>query len=151
MRYKFVASIAVAILLSLPVAAQNTAAPQAKSAIDAAVAAMGTAGLQSVQYSGKGSFYATGQAFEPGGAWPRYTITKYTMLVNYITPAMRQELVRIDDEKPPRGGGVGGYNPVTFQGGIRPAPGEMVENQTIDGKTEAGARSASADARNDER
>ena len=139
MKHKFVASIAAAILLSLPVAAQNTAAPQAKSAIDAAVAAMGTAGLQSVQYSGKGSFYATGQAFEPGGAWPRYTITKYTMLVNYITPAMRQEFVRIDDEKPPRGGGVGPYNPVTFQGGIRPAPGEMVENQTIDGKTEAGA------------
>jgi glyoxylase-like metal-dependent hydrolase (beta-lactamase superfamily II) len=52
---------------------------------------------------------------------------------------MRQELTRIDDEKPPRGGGVGGYNPTTFQGGIRPAPGDMVENQTTDGHGEVGA------------
>jgi glyoxylase-like metal-dependent hydrolase (beta-lactamase superfamily II) len=61
------------------------------------------------------------------------------MAVNYTAPAMRQELMRIDDEKPPRGGGVGGYNPVTFQGGIRPAPGEIPENQMTDGHTEVGA------------
>jgi glyoxylase-like metal-dependent hydrolase (beta-lactamase superfamily II) len=100
---------------------------------------MGTAGLQSVQYTGAGQFYASGQAYEPGGPWPRYTLKKYTMSVNYTAPAMRQEVVRIDDERPPRGGGVGGFNPVTFQGGIRPAPGEMVENQNTDGRTEAGA------------
>ena len=127
-----------ATLLSLPLAPQN-AGSDAKALIDAATAAMGTAKLQSVQYSGTGSFYATGQAYEPGGPWPRYTIKKYTMYVNYTAPAMRQELVRIDDEKPPRGGGVGGYNPVTFQGGIRPAPGDMVENQNTDGRTEVGA------------
>ena len=103
------------------------------------MAAMGTAGLQSVQYTGTGQFYASGQAYEPGGPWPRYTLKKYTMSVNYTAPAMRQEVVRIDDERPPRGGGVGGYNPVTFQGGIRPAPGEMVDNQNTDGHTEAGA------------
>ena len=59
-------SIAATILLSLPVTAQNAgpqnAGSEAKTAIDAAVAAMGTAGLQSVQYSGTGSFFATGQA-----------------------------------------------------------------------------------------
>ena len=126
------------MLLSLPAVAQNKGA-DAKAAIDAAIAAMGTSGLQSVQYTAKGSFYATGQAFEPGGPWPRYTITKYTMAVNYMAPAMRQELVRIDDEKPPRGGGVGGFNAVTFQGGIRPAPGEIPENQMTDGRSEAGA------------
>jgi glyoxylase-like metal-dependent hydrolase (beta-lactamase superfamily II) len=130
--------LAVAMLLSLRVAAQDTAS-QAKPAIDAAMAAMGTAGLQSVQYTGTGQFYASGQAYEPGGPWPRYTLKKYTMSVNYTAPAMRQEVVRIDDERPPRGGGVGGYNPVTFQGGIRPAPGEMVDNQNTDGRTEAGA------------
>lgn len=129
---------AAALLLSLHVAAQN-AGPEAKTEIDIAVAAMGTAGLQSIQYSGTGSFYATGQAYEPGGPWPRYSVKKYTMLVNYTGLAMRQELVRIDDEKPPRGGGVGGYNPTTFQGGIRPAPGDMVENQNTDGHTDVGA------------
>jgi glyoxylase-like metal-dependent hydrolase (beta-lactamase superfamily II) len=127
-----------AMLLALPTAAQNSSS-DAKTVMDAATAAMGSAKLQAVQYSGTGSFYATGQAYEPGGPWPRYTLKKYTMYANYTAPAMRQELVRIDDEKPPRGGGVGGYNPVTFQGGIRPAPGDMVENQNIDGHTEAGA------------
>jgi hypothetical protein len=112
--------LAAAMLLSLHVAAQDTAS-QAKPAIDAAMAAMGTAGLQSVQYTGTGQFYASGQAYEPGGPWPRYTLKKYTMLVNYTAPAMRQEVVRIDDERPPRGGGVGGYNPVTFQGGGIPS------------------------------
>ena len=138
MKKTFVIAIVATLLLSLRVSAQN-AGSDAKAAIDAAVAAMGTGGMKSIQYSGTGSFYATGQAYEPGGPWPRYTLKKYTMLVNYTAPAMRQELVRIDDEKPPRGGGVGGYNPTTFQGGIRPAPGDMPENQTIDGQNEAGA------------
>jgi glyoxylase-like metal-dependent hydrolase (beta-lactamase superfamily II) len=59
--------------------------------------------------------------------------------VNYATPMMRQELVRIDDETTPRGGGVGGYNPVTFQGGIRPTAGPMAETQNTDGRMEVGA------------
>ena len=138
MKKTSVTIFAAAMLLSLRVAAQDTSA-QAKSAIDAAVTAMGSASLQSLQYTGSGQFYATGQAYEPGGPWPRYTLKKYTMSVNYTAPAMRQQVVRIDDERPPRGGGVGGYNPVTFQGGIRPAPGEMIDNQNIDGHTEAGA------------
>ena len=138
MKKLFVVAIAATMLLSLQVAAQNAGA-DAKTVIDAAVTAMGTAKLQSIQYNGTGSFYATGQAYEPGGPWPRYTLKKYTMLVNYTAPNMRQELVRIDDDKPPRGGGVGGYNPTTFQGGIRPAPGDMVENQNTDGNTDVGA------------
>lgn len=142
MKKAFWVATAAIVLLSLNAADKNAASggqQNAKSVIDAALAAMGTASLQSIQYSGTGSFYATGQAYGPGGPWPRYTIKKYTMLVNYNAPAMRQELVRIDDEKPPRGGGVGGYNPTTFQGGIRPAPGDMVENQNTDGRTEIGA------------
>ena len=138
MKKLFLVAIAATMLLSLHVVAQNAGA-DAKTVIDAAMAAMGTDKLQSIQYSGTGSFFATGQAYEPGGPWPRYTVKKYTMLLNYTAPAMRQELVRIDDEKPPHGGGVGGYNPTTFQGGIRPAPGDMVENQTTDGHTEVGA------------
>ena len=131
---------AVALLLfGLTRSAAQNAGSDAKTAIDAAAAAMGTGTLQSVQYAGTGQFFATGQAYHPGGPWPRYTLSKYTMSVNYTAPAMRQEVVRIDDERPPRGGGVGGFNPVTFQGGIRPAPGEIVDNQNTDGHTEAGA------------
>jgi glyoxylase-like metal-dependent hydrolase (beta-lactamase superfamily II) len=128
-----------AMLLVSPNTNAQSRTPDPRTVIEAATAAMGTVRLQSIEYGGKGSFYATGQAYEPGGPWPRYTITKYHMAINYTGPAMRQDLTRIDDERPPLGGGVGGYNPVTFQGGIRPAPGDMVESQVTDGRSEPGA------------
>jgi glyoxylase-like metal-dependent hydrolase (beta-lactamase superfamily II) len=96
---------------------------------------LGTAKLRWVQYTGTGSNNSTGQAYTTGGPWPRFTVTKYTMSIDYALPAMRQELVRIDDARPPRGGGAGGYNPTTFQGGIRPVPGDVIQNQTIDART----------------
>jgi glyoxylase-like metal-dependent hydrolase (beta-lactamase superfamily II) len=132
------AATAVVILLSLHAAAQ-TSAPDAGALINAATAAMGTAKLRSLQYTATGSFFATGNAYTSGGPWPRFTVTKYTMSIDYSLPAMRQELVRVDDAKPPRGGGAGGYNPTTFQGGIRPIPGDMIQNQTFDGRNQAGA------------
>jgi len=138
MKKLFVIAVAVATVLSLRPFAQN-AAQNARAAIDAAAAAMGTTALQSVQYSGTGSVNPTGQAFTSGGPWPRFTVTKYTMSVNYAAPAMRQELVRVDNQLPTRGGGAGGFNPATGQGGIRPIPGDIIQNQTTDGRTEAGA------------
>ena len=135
---RFGLAIAATGLLSLGVAAQN--APQdPKATIDAALAAMGTASLQSIQYTGTGSNYAMGQNYVSGGPAPRYTVKKYAMAVNYTVPSMRLEMVRIDDEKPPLGGGAGGYNPATFQGGIRPVMGDIIQNQNTDGRTEAGA------------
>ncbi len=138
MKKTFAIAVAATMLLSLEVAGQNTA-QDARAVIDAAAAAMGTAGLQSIRYSGTGSTDPTGQAYLSGGPWPRFKVTKYTMSVNYTAAAMRQDLVRIDDEKPPRGGGAGGYNPVTFQGSIRPIPGDIIQNQNTDGRTEVGA------------
>jgi glyoxylase-like metal-dependent hydrolase (beta-lactamase superfamily II) len=137
MKRVLAAGAAVAVL-SLHAVAQ-TSAPDAGALINAATAAMGTAKLRSLQYTATGSFGATGNAYTSGGPWPRFTVTKYTMSIDYSVPAMRQELVRIDDAKPPRGGGAGGYNPTTFQGGIRPVPGDMIQNQTLDGRTQAGA------------
>jgi glyoxylase-like metal-dependent hydrolase (beta-lactamase superfamily II) len=135
---RVLAATAAVAFLSLHAAAQ-TSAPDAGALINAATAAMGTAKLRSLQYTATGSFNATGNAYTSGGPWPRFTVTKYTMSIDYSVPAMRQELVRIDDAKPPRGGGAGGYNPTTFQGGIRPVPGDMIQNQTLDGRTQAGA------------
>ena len=135
---KVLAATAAVTFLSLHAVAQ-TSAPDAGALISAATAAMGSAKLRSLQYTATGSFFATGNAYTSGGPWPRFTVTKYTMSIDYSLPAMRQELVRIDDVKPPRGGGAGGYNPTTFQGGIRPVPGDMIQNQTFDARTQAGA------------
>src|ERR1700752_5397037 len=135
---RILAVIAAVTGLSLHVAAQNNN-PDAAALISTATKAMGTANLRTLQYTGPGSINPTGQAYTTGGAWPRYTVTKYTMSVDYAVPAMRQELVRIDDAKVPRGGGAGGYNAQTFQGGIRPIPGDIVQNNTINGRNENGA------------
>ena len=131
--------IAASLLFSLHIQAQQPPAADADAVIKAVTTAMGTARLRAVQYTGTGSTNPTGQAYTSGGAWPRYTVTKYTMSIDYSVPAMRQELVRIDDAKVPRGGGAGGYNPQTFQGGIRPIPGDIIQNNTIDARNNQNA------------
>src|SRR4029453_18598363 len=135
---RFLAVIAAVTILSLQATAQNNP-PDAGALISDATKAMGTTSLRSLQYTGTGSINPTGQAYTTGGAWPRYTVKKYKMSIDYSVPAMRQEPVRIDDAKVPRGGGAGGYNPQTFQGGIRPIPGDIIQNNTINGRAQAGA------------
>ena len=138
MRRMFVVIVAAATLVSIHAAAQQPTT-DVDRVVQAVTAAMGTARLRSLQYTGTGSTNPTGQAYTTGGPWPRYTVTKYTMSIDYALPVMRQELIRIDDARPPRGGGAGGYNPQTFQGGIRPIPGDIVQNTTIDGRQQNGA------------
>jgi glyoxylase-like metal-dependent hydrolase (beta-lactamase superfamily II) len=130
-----------AVVLSLfsPYLFAQRSTEDPKAAIDAAGIAMGTTNLQTIQYSGTGSMYPTGQAYTSGGPWPRFTVTKYAMSINYASPSMRQEVVRVDDQRPTRGGGAGGFNPATGQGGIRPVPGDIIQNQTVDTRTEVGA------------
>src|SRR5437870_12896247 len=126
MKTSFTLVVAAATFLSLHAAAQN-AALDAGAVISAVNTAMGTAKVRSVQYTGTGSTNPTGQAYTSGGPWPRYTVTKYTMSVDYSLPAMRQELVRIDDATPPRGGGAGGVDPAPSPARRRPNPGAFVQ------------------------
>lgn len=86
-------AVVAAVSLSFEVAAQD-----AKAVIDTAARAMGTDRLHAIQYSATGSTYGFGQAIGPGQPWPRFTITKYVAAINYAGPALREELVRIDDE-----------------------------------------------------
>jgi len=111
-------TIAGALLASPHVAAQD-----AKAVLAAASKAMGADTLRSVEYSAtRGKTYAVGQSPGPGKPWPRFTIIKYNAAINFEAPAMREEIVRVDDENPPRGGGAGPYVAATQQGGIRPIP-----------------------------
>ena len=100
--------------------------------------AMGASALESIQYSGSGSSFTVGQAPGPGAAWPRFELAKYVATVNYTTPAMREETVRRDVDFPPRGGGAGPFNPATGQGGMRPIPGDVIQNVMRDGRNDAG-------------
>ena len=99
---------------------------------------MGASNLESIQYSGSGSSFTVGQAPGPGAPWPRFELTKYVASVNYAAPAMREETVRRDVDFPPRGGGAGPFNPATGQGGMRPIPGDVIQNVVRDGRNDAG-------------
>src|SRR5688572_7455582 len=113
-------------------------AQDATSVIAAAAKAMGTPGVESIQYSGTGAVFMMGQNFTPESPWPRFRVTKYSAGVRYDTPGFREELVRIDDEKPARGGGAGGFNPATGQGGMRPILGEHTQVRQATPRTEVG-------------
>ena len=119
--------------LSLALQAQGSG-----NVVQAAADTMGVAMLQSIQYSGTGSAFPIGQAASPGGPWPRFELAKYVASVDYAAPAMREETIRRDVERPPRGGGAGPFNPATGQGGMRPIPGDVMQTIVRDGRTEAG-------------
>src|SRR5262245_28769093 len=131
--------LALVVLLLGAILPLNLSAQNAAAIIDGSAKAMGTPALQSIRYTGTGSNNSVGQAYISGGPWPRFKVTKYAALLNYTVPVMRQEIVRVDSENPPRGGGAGPFNANTGQGGIRPIPGDIIQNQNADGRTETGA------------
>jgi glyoxylase-like metal-dependent hydrolase (beta-lactamase superfamily II) len=73
--------------------------------LEAAAEALGAAELNSIQFTGNGTHYAFGQAYEPGGRWPRFIAKTYTVAIDYQAPAMRLDMLRAQGEDPPRGGG----------------------------------------------
>ena len=120
-----VASLALALAFS---------ACSRPSGAAAAADAMGATSLNSIQFSGSGTNYAYGQAYTPGGPWPRFEVKTYTVAVDYQTPAMKLDMLRAQGEHPPRGGGaqpfatdqrttqvVSGKN-AWSEGGPQPAP-----------------------------
>src|SRR5712691_864628 len=123
----------VTTCLSLPVLAQDS-----KTVVEAAARAMGATSLESIQYSGIGSVFMFGQAARPDAPWPRFKVVKYVTAVNYNGPALREELVRTEVESTPHGGGAGGFNPATGQGGMRPLIGEQTQIRQATTRTDAG-------------
>ena len=119
----------------------SATAQDARGALDAASVAMGASNVHALEYTAvKGNQYALGQAPGPGKPWPRFTVTQYSMRINYDALVMREQTTRVDDERPPRGGGAGGYNPETQQGGIRPIPfGPNIITIVRNGQTPEGA------------
>jgi glyoxylase-like metal-dependent hydrolase (beta-lactamase superfamily II) len=98
MRTTLALTAALLLVLPLSAAAQNAALPD----VDAA---LGAAGLKSLEYSGSGVQFQAGQSAAPGQSWPRFNIKSFTRSVNYETASLRDELVRTQGENPVRGGG----------------------------------------------
>jgi glyoxylase-like metal-dependent hydrolase (beta-lactamase superfamily II) len=80
-------------------------AQDARGVLEAAIKAMGTATVKTVQYSGTGWNAAVGQSFSPSEDWPRFEVTRYTRTIDYDAKFSREELTRRQGNNPPRGGG----------------------------------------------
>jgi len=87
-------------------------APQqdAGPVLERASQAMGTAQLITLRTTAEGTGYTFGQAYKPGGAWPKITLHSVTRSIDYASGTMRDEIVLSRAE--PQGGG--GY-PLTGQ------------------------------------
>ena len=126
--------------LAVAVAVSGCSRP---SGAAAAADAMGATNLNSIQFSGSGTNYAFGQAYTPGGPWPRFEVKTYTAAVDYQTPAMKVDMLRAQGEHPPKGGGaqpfatdqrtvqvVSGMN-AWSEGGAQPAPNRGAESERL--------------------
>ena len=92
-----------ALLLCTPIASP---AQNARTVLDGAAKAMSSVEVKSLEWSGSGVFFAPGQSYTPGQPWPRFIAKSQTRSVNYETASLRDDVVRMQGENPPRGGGV---------------------------------------------
>ena len=92
-----------ALLLCTPIASP---AQNARATLDGAAKAMSGVEVKSLEWSGSGVFFAPGQSYTPGQPWPRFIAKSQTRSVNYETASLRDDVVRMQGENPPRGGGV---------------------------------------------
>jgi len=82
-----------------------SAADDPKATLDAVIVALGAANLNSIQFSGRGSDFLFGQQYDGAAAWPRFTVPRYTVDIDFMAPAIRDDRVRTQGTNPPRGGG----------------------------------------------
>lgn len=86
----------IAIVMILVVVSWALTAQDAAAVLQRAGSAIG--GIpKSIQFSGTGANYQFGQSVRPGGPWPRFIVRSYTASIDYDTPSMRVDMVRIQD------------------------------------------------------
>jgi glyoxylase-like metal-dependent hydrolase (beta-lactamase superfamily II) len=101
------AACILAVLSTVPIRSQSA------GVVAAAAAALGAQNLRSIEYSGWGSDYTFGQAYDGGSPWPRFHIPRITVSIDYTTNSFRDDRRRTQAENPPLGGG------------FQPIPGEL--------------------------
>ncbi|RZL87019.1 MAG: MBL fold metallo-hydrolase [Variovorax sp.] len=113
----------VALISSLAACASKQDNPG--ESLARASTAMGAAQTKSLRYVAEGTGYTFGQAYKPGGAWPRVTLHSVTRTIDYDSGAMRDEIVLSRSE--PQGGG--GYPLSGQQRNDQFVSGELAWNQ----------------------
>ena len=71
------------VMIGLAMTVAMALASEARADLDAVAQAMGVAKLDNLQVSGAGYSYAVGQAFQPGQAWPKLNLARFTRTDDY--------------------------------------------------------------------
>src|SRR5215471_435541 len=106
MRNVFVTLIVVLALMLVP-AVMPAAAQNAKALLQAADSAVGASKVNSIQYTGTGRISYLGQNFTTADDWPRVDMKSWSQTIDYGTKSVKEEMVRVQGNNPPRGGGAG--------------------------------------------
>jgi glyoxylase-like metal-dependent hydrolase (beta-lactamase superfamily II) len=105
MSNKFAAALSL-LLASALLSAPAAHAQDAKAVISAASKAMGGDNLKSISFTGSGSEFSFGQAYNPGSPWPAWPDKSYTRTINYETPGWRTDRVLGEVPAGRKGGGL---------------------------------------------
>src|ERR1051325_1009432 len=93
------------LCLTLAIGTIQLRAQDAKASLDAVGAALGAAGVRTIEFSGRGFDGTFGQPYDANAPWPRFAVPSITVTIDYATPAMRDDRRRQQWENPPLGGG----------------------------------------------
>ena len=106
MRNVLVTFVAVSALV-LGLAVVPAAAQNARALLQAADTAVGASKVNRIQYTGTGRISYLGQNFTTADDWPRVDMKSYSQTIDYGSKAAKEEMVRVQGNNPPRGGGAG--------------------------------------------
>jgi glyoxylase-like metal-dependent hydrolase (beta-lactamase superfamily II) len=97
------ATLLIALGLSVACAAS---VQEPRATLERAANVLGATDVKTLEYTGSGVQYQSGQSQTPGDRWPRFNVPSFTRVMSYETASMQDTVVRTQGENPPRGGGV---------------------------------------------
>src|SRR5213596_2865316 len=100
MKQRLIITLVAAVLCAVALPAQD-----AKTTLDAAAAALGARNLRTIEFSGRGSDFMFGQAYDGNSPWPRFNVPAITISIDYTTNTLLDDRRRQQAENPPLGGG----------------------------------------------
>src|SRR3989441_2014378 len=106
MRNVLVTLVAVSALMLGP-ALGPAAAQNARALLQAADNAVGASKVNSIQYTGTGRISYLGQNFTTTDDLPRVDMKSWSQTIDYGSKSAKEEMVRVQGNNPPRGGGAG--------------------------------------------
>src|SRR5213596_1220715 len=104
---KVLVTLVVISALMLGPAVGPAAAQNARALLQAADSAVGASKVNSIQYTGTGRIAYLGQNFTTADDWPRVDLKTWSQTIDYSGKSAKEEMVRVQGNNPPRGGGAG--------------------------------------------